>query len=794
MSDIVETYGIKARPTGILPLFTRALGALLGVVGLGLAGGGLELLNLGGSFYYLPAGVGYLVAAYLLLRLRPAGAWCVGAIALLTVLWAIWEVGVHYWALFPRLMMPLGFAAAALLLTAGWRPKGRRLPMAAAGGVAAALLVAQFASGFTVHDATISPAGASFQVAKVDNAPSDWTAYGRTTAGTRYAPFNQINRDNVSELKIAWQFHNGDHGPGVLQNTPLQIGDTLYTCSQNDIVSAVDADTGVVRWTHDPHAKGPTWQRCRGLGYYRLPAKAGAAASAPCAERILNNTTDARLIALDAATGAPCADFGDHGEVDLKVGMGPIKPGFYFQTSAPLVARNKVVVGGYVLDNQMVDEPSGVVRAFDARTGALSWAWDMANPSNTGLPPKGQTYTRATPNMWTHAAYDDRLGLVYLPLGNETPDYFGGNRMKVSDAYNSSIVAVDVETGKERWKVQTVHHDIWDYDLPAQPALVDAPDSAGHMTPALLQATKRGQIFLLNRETGAALAKIEEKPVTQAGAVPGEHLSPTQPYSTGMPTIGDQHLTERHMWGATMLDQLMCRIAFLQHQYGGDFTPPGLKPSIEQPGNAGGMNWGSVSYDPMNHLAFFNDIRIPSEFYLIPRAQYASWSKVHPWPEHDGHGPASMAGLPYGEATYFWLSPIGVPCTEPPFGTITAVNLITHKIAWQAPAGTAEKLGPFGIASHMPMPVGVPTYAGTMTTAGGLVFFGGFQDYYIRAYDAQTGREVWKYRLPVGASATPMSYVSPKTGRQYIVLSVGGAAHSPDRDDVVIAFALPPKS
>ncbi|MHB8286671.1 MAG: membrane-bound PQQ-dependent dehydrogenase, glucose/quinate/shikimate family [Caulobacteraceae bacterium] len=779
---------------GLSAILMRILGTVLGLIGLGLLGGGLELLILGGSPYYLVAGGAYLLSAYLLLRLRPAGAWLTGLIAALTVLWALWEVGAHYWALFPRLMMPIGIAAAALLVTAGWRPKGSRMALATAGSVAAVLLVVQFAAGFMIHGAIIPPAGAPFKLPAAGNAPSDWTAYGRTTAGTRYAPFNQINRDNVGDLKVAWQFHNGDHGPGVLQNTPLQIGGTLYTCSQNDIVSAVDADTGAVRWTHDPHARGATWQRCRGLGYYAMPAKAGVPATGACAERILNNTTDARLIALDAKTGALCVDFGDHGEVDLKAGLGPVKPNFYFQTSAPLVARNKVVVGGYVLDNQTVGEPSGVVRAFDAQTGTLAWAWDLANPANSGVPPAGQTYTRGTPNMWTHAAYDDALGLVYLPLGNETPDYFGGRRMKASDAYNSSVVAVDVESGKERWKVQTVHHDIWDYDLPSQPALVDAADDHGHVTPALLQATKRGQIFLLNRATGAALTRIEEKPVTQVGASPGEYLARTQPYSTGMPTIGDQHLTERHTWGATMLDQLMCRISFLQHQYGGDFTPPGLKPSIEQPGNGGGMNWGSVSYDPANHLAFFNDIRIPSEFYLIPRAQYPAWSKAHPWPEHDGHGPAAMAGLPYGEATFFWLSPIGVPCTEPPFGTITAVNLNTHKIVWQVPAGTAEKLGPFGIASHMPMPVGMPTYAGTMATAGGLVFFGGFQDYYFRAYDAQTGREVWRYRLPVGASATPMSYVSPKTGRQYIVLSVGGAAHSPDRDDVVMAFALPPKS
>jgi quinate dehydrogenase (quinone) len=790
MHDRIVPVQALARPQKSLWVLIQIVAGIIIVIGLALLCGGAWLATLGGSYYYLLAGGAYLFAGVQMSRLRSHGAWLVGGVAVVTLAWALWERGADYWALFPRLLMPLGMSAAALLLGALLSAKEKRIWMFAAGIFALVLTVGQFALAFSMHGVVQADPSAAFNISKAENVPSDWTAYGRTTAGTRYAPFDQINRSNVAQLEVAWTFHHGDTGPGVDQNTPLLIGDTIYTCSPNDIVAAIDADTGALRWRHDPHATGPTWQRCRGLSYYTMPATESA--SGVCAERIINGTTDGRLLALDAKSGELCPDFGDHGQLDLRQGMGLVEPGFAFETSAPLVARNNIVVGGYVLDNQKVGEPSGVVRAFDARTGALVWAWDLGNPQITREPPPGQSYTRGTPNMWTTAAYDDRLGLVYLPLGNETPDYFGGSRMKASDDYNSSIVAVDVLTGRERWKVQTVHHDIWDYDLPSQPALIDLPDGKGGTLPALMQTTKRGQIFLLNRETGAALAEIAEKPVTQKDAAPGERLSPTQPYSVGMPTIGAIKLTEKKMWGATMLDQLYCRISFLQHNYDGDFTPPGLRPSIEQPGNAGGMNWGSVSYDPANHLAFMNDIRVPSEFWLIPRDEYSAWAKAHPSP-HDGHGPAAMAGLPYGEATYFWMSPIGVPCTEPPFGTITAVDLVTRKIAWQVPAGTAEKMGPFGIASHMPMPIGMPTYAGTMATAGGLVFFAGFQDYYIRAYDAQTGKEVWKYALPVGASATPMSYISPKTGRQYIVLSVGGAAHSEDRADDVIAFALPAK-
>jgi quinate dehydrogenase (quinone) len=392
--------------------------------------------------------------------------------------------------------------------------------------------------------------------------------------------------------------------------------------------------------------------------------------------------------------------------------------------------------------------------------------------------------------MWTTASYDDKLGLVYLPLGNATPDYFGPGRPPNSEEYNATLVALDVTTGRERWKFQTVHHDIWDYDLPSQPALVDLPDGKGGTVPAVLQTTKRGQLFLLDRETGKPLAEVAEKPVPQNGAVPEEKLSATQPYSVGMPTIGAERITERTMWGMTMFDQLACRIAFHQLRYEGDFTPIGLTPAIQQPGNTGGMNWGSVSVDTQNNMAFMNDIRVPSVFRLVPRDEYEAYSKtVHS--DDTGHGPSKQSDTPYGMGTQVWMSALGVPCVQPPFGTVTAVDLNTRKVAWQVPAGTAEQLGPLGIRLGLPMPMGLPTYAGTSTTAGGLVFFAGFQDFYIRAYDAANGRELWKYPLPVGASATPMTYVSPATGRQYVVLSVGGAPYSSKVGDYVMAFALP---
>lgn len=769
---------------------TCALFALvLVLVGAYLLVGGVWLIAVGGSFVFAVFGLAYLAAAWLFWREHPLAGWLVGAAFLLALLWGLAESGLDFWPLFPRIVVPAGLAAAALALTFGLFPsQARKARWATLGSAAASALVVVAMLGGTLaaHGVISPPAGTPFQLAAGDNHPSDWTAYARTTAGTRFAPFNQINRDNVTKLVPAWTYRTTDYGSGVDQNTPLALGDTVYTCSPNDHVAALDADTGAVRWRNEPGASSPIWQRCRSLGSY----DAGLADGTPCAKRIFNSTIDAHLIALDAATGKPCPDFGTDGIVDLRPGMGPIPPGFYFQTSGPLVARDRIVIGGWVVDNQQRGEPSGVIRAFSARTGELLWAWDLGNPDITKLPPAGQTYTRGTPNMWTHAAYDDTLGLIYAPLGNETPDYFSPGRNPRSAEYNSSLVALDVETGRERWHVQTTHNDIWDYDLPSQPALADIPDGKGGVDRAIMQTTKRGQIFLFNRETGAPLAPVEERPVPQTGQVPEQTLSRTQPYSTGMPVIGAVHLTEPMTWGMTIFDQLACRIQFRSMRYDGDFTPPGLDWAIEQPGNVGGMNWGSIALDPANNYAYVVDIRLPIVFKLVPRADYEK--EAAPYPKVvDGHGPSPQEGTPYGIISNNWLTPFQTPCVQPPYGTVTAVDLKTRKVAWQVPAGTTEDTGPMGLVTHVPMKIGMPAYAGTSVTAGGLVFYAGFQDFYLRAYDAQTGAELWKYRLPVGSSATPMTYVSPKTGKQYVVISVGGAGHSPKVGNYVMAFALP---
>ncbi|MGR9296975.1 membrane-bound PQQ-dependent dehydrogenase, glucose/quinate/shikimate family [Rhizobium leguminosarum] len=758
---------------------------VLAFIGLGLIGGGAWLLRLGGSPYYAIVGLSYVVGAFLLWRRKISGSLIVLLVAVFTLPWALWESGLNFWALFARLMSPIALAGFALLFAPSRSPSANRKVFYAGALVTALIFVAGFGLSFVPHG-VIRPSAdiTAYKPAKGDNAPSDWTSYGRTTAGDRYSPFDQINRGNVSKLDLAWTYRTGK-SDGADQNTPLQIGDTVYTCTPTDVIAALDADTGKPRWTFDPKATAPYWQRCRGLGYYKMPQEAQSA-DGLCNERLVQTTIDARLLEIDSKTGVPCKSFGDNGTVQLSQGMGEVKTGYYFQTSAPLIARNLIVVGGWVTDNQEIGEPSGVIRAFNVVTGELEWAWDLGNPEITKLPPEGQTYTRATPNMWTTAAFDDKLGLIYAPLGNTTPDYYGVNRPGFADQYNATLVALDVTTGREKWKFQTVHHDIWDYDLPAQPVLIDLPDGNGATVPALLQTTKRGQLFLLDRRTGAPLAEVEEKPVSQEGGAPEEKLSPTQPYSVGMPTIGAERVTEQTAWGLTMFDQLACRIAFRKMRYDGDFTPIGTQYAIQQPGNLGGLNWGSVSVDLPNNRVFMNDIRVPSLFALIPREEYVDFALTT-----TAHGPsAPQRGTPYAMATEMWTSRLRVPCTQPPFGTVTAVDLSTRKIAWQVPAGTAEELGPFKIKTKLPMPMGLPSYAGTSATAGGVVFFAGFQDYYIRAYDAENGTELWKYPLPVGSSATPMTYVSPKTGKQYVLISVGGAPYSKDIGDYVLAFSL----
>lgn len=792
-------------------------GALVAVVGLVLLAGGGWLLVLGGSPYYLAAGLAIVACGVLLVRRHPAAGLVYAATLAATLAWALWEAGFAFWPLLPRLLAPavLGLFILLVIPTA---PKGRRRGQSAA--LVALLSLACVAVLGAALPATYSwgqaaePIQASSAAPAADG-PSDWRYYGRDPGGARYAPIDQINRENVDGLKVAWTFRTGEkpHRANQDQNTPLQVGDTLYVCTPTNVVIALDADTAREKWRHDPKVTPHFWHRCRGVGYWDgtqprvamgqaaapQPAAAPLAGASPtppaapaapaiCQRRIISSTINAQLFALDAATGQRCPDFGVGGMVDLRAGIGPIKRGFYFQTSMPTVVGDRIIIGGWVADNQELSEPSGVVRAFDVRTGALVWAWDLGNPAITGLPPEGQTYTRGTPNVWSTPAFDPDLGLVYLPTGNATPDYWGSHRSAASEQYSSSVVALDVATGRERWKFQTVHHDIWDWDVPSQPMLIDFPLADGRTAPALVQLTKRGQIFVLDRRTGQPLTKVEERPVPQAGVQPGEWVAPTQPYSVEMPAIGAPRLTEKLMWGATPLDQLYCRVQFRRHRYDGEFTPPGSKarPALQFPGNAGGMNWGSGAYDPRRGLLIFSEVRVPQSVYL-ERSNKPTLSlaltKDRP--------PQSRDAIPYEAENEWLLSFAFAPCLQPPHGTLTAVDLKTRKVAWQVPTGTAEAQAPFGLKSHLPIPIGTLGLGGAITTAGGVTFRAATTDPYLRAYDNATGKVLWQARLPLASSGTPMTYVSPKTGKQYVVVVAGGGTQSQEKGDYVMAYSLP---
>jgi len=767
---------------------------VLALTGLILLVRGATLMALGGSWYYAITGLLLLISGVLLGLRRMAAVWVYAAVFVGTLLWALWEVGLSFWPLVPRLapMLVFGFIFALLLPALNHGYKRQHTLILA--GVLLLVMVIGGAWMFRPHGVIRQPSTnfAHTNQTQIQEDENRWQYYGRTPRGTRFVPHAQINKDNVADLQIAWTFRTGEPPErlGAFQNTPLHIDNTLYVCTPLNKVFALNADNGEQRWMFDPEPDNawPFRPRCRGIGYYE-PAVIADDHTAACARRIVLTTVDARLMELDANTGQPCTDFGHNGTVNLSLGMGEIKPSYYFPTSMPTVIGNLIVVGGWVIDNQEVNEPSGVIRAFNADNGELVWAWDLGNPEVTGPPPP-QGYSRGTPNMWSTPAFDEELGLIYLPLGNGTPDFWVAHRSEETNVHASSVVALEIETGRKRWLFQTVHIDTWDYDVASQPALYDIPDGKGGMIPALIQATKTGQIFVLNRRDGTPIFPVEERPAPPGrGHVFGDIAADTQPFSVGLPMFGGNTLRERDMWGATFFDQLECRIAFKRLNYEGLYTrlhPDAI--TMLYPGFDGGMNWGGVAIDEQHGLLIVNDIRIPILAAMVPQDSTLPASSgirnpiVYP-----------QRGTPYSVHWGMFFSPVGIPCHAPPWGVIAAVDLRTGALVWQRPAGSIQDVTLAGVKVRLPMPVGMPTLGGPLITSAGLVFHGGTQDYYLRAYDVHTGDALWKGRLPVGAQATPMSYISSSSGRQFVVIAAGGAPypHSTEPGDYIVAYALP---
>jgi quinoprotein glucose dehydrogenase len=446
------------------------------------------------------------------------------------------------------------------------------------------------------------------------------------------------------------------------------------------------------------------------------------------------------------------------------------------------VSDKIIVIAGSVIDNYSTEEPSGVIRGFDVYTGKLVWAWDAGATDENALPSATHSYTNNSPNSWMTASYDSKLGLVYLPMGVQSPDIWGGNRTPEAERYASSLVALDINTGKRAWFYQTVHHDLWDMDLPSQPTLVDLSTPQGVVS-AVLQPTKTGNLFVLDRRTGQLIVPAPERPVPQ-GAAPGDHVAPTQPFSQ-LTFRPEEPLTGADMWGATIFDQLACRILFHRLRYEGTFTPPSLQGTLVFPGNLGMFEWGGIAVDPVRQIAIANPIAIPFVSQLLPRGPDNPTAPNDAHPSGSEIGVQPMYGTPYGVVLHPFLSPIGLPCMRPPWGYMAAIDLKTMKIAWMHRNGTVRDEAPLPI----PIKMGVPSLGGPLTTAGGVAFLTSTADYFIRAYDVTDGRELWEDRLPAGGQSTPMSYAVD--GHQYVVTAAGGhGSFGTKLGDYVIAYAI----
>jgi quinoprotein glucose dehydrogenase len=613
--------------------------------------------------------------------------------------------------------------------------------------------------------------------------------YGYDQGGSRFAPLDQITPGNVDQLAPAWTYHTGDlksRAPDVLKRstfevTPILVDDKLVACTSFNAVAAVDPSTGHELWRYDPEIKTDyrpaNWFTCRGVAVWRGPA----GTAGPCAERILTATADLRLIALDLKDGKPCADFGQDGAVRIDPGKPLLWPGEFQFTSPPAVIGDLVILGSAIGDNARVDAPRGTVRAFDVRTGAPRWRWDPV-PERADDPDAASWgdgwRTTGAANVWAPISIDEARGLIFLPTTSPSPDFYGGLRPG-DNRRADSVVALKAETGAVLWSYQLVHHDLWDYDNPAQPSLVTITLD-GKARDVVIQGTKQGLVFVLDRDTGAPVLPVEERPVPQGG-VAGEALSPTQPFPADLPLLGPDRITPEQAWGLTPWDRGACARAISSARSEGRFTPPSLQGTLEIPFSGGGVNWGGLAVDGGKGVVYVNSSNLVHRITLFPAADYEQMKQRFPDKEV-----SPQRGAPYGMKREMLFSPLGLPCNPPPWGVLTALDLGSRKILWQAPLGTTEELNPLGVASRL----GTPTFGGPLATASGLIFIGATLDDYLRAFDAKTGAELWTGRLPAPGIATPTTYLWQ--GRQYVLIAAGSRAESGvPAGDALVAFVLP---
>ncbi|MDA3131800.1 glucose/quinate/shikimate family membrane-bound PQQ-dependent dehydrogenase [Atlantibacter subterranea] len=792
---------IKHKQSSLIVVLTALFAVLCGLY---LLIGGVWLVTLGGSWYYPIAGLVMLGVAWLLWRGKQSALWLYAALLLATMLWSIWEVGFDFWALTPRCDI-LVFFGIWLILPFVWR----KLPVIsrpALPSMMVTLIITAGILGWAIFndpqeiDGTLKTDAAAATTTAPAIPDGDWPAYGRNQEGQRFSPLKQINADNVHELKEAWSFQTRDvklpTDPGEITNevTPIKVGDTLYLCSAHQRLFALDAATGKEKWHFDPQLNAnPSFQHvtCRGVSYHEARAdSASPDVVADCPRRIILPVNDGRLFAINADNGKLCESFANKGILNLQTNQPVTTPGMYEPTSPPIVTDKIIVIAGAVTDNYSTREPSGVIRGFDVNTGDLVWAFDPGAKDPNAIPSDEHHFSLNSPNSWAPAAYDAQLDLVYLPMGVTTPDIWGGNRTEEQERYASSIVALNASTGKLAWFYQTVHHDLWDMDMPSQPTLADITDKNGNVVPVIYAPAKTGNIFVLDRRDGKLVVPAPEKPVPQ-GPAKGDRLSPTQPFSelSFRPT---KDLSGADMWGATMFDQLVCRVMFHQLRYEGIFTPPSEQGTLVFPGNLGMFEWGGISVDPSRQVAIANPIALPFVSKLMPRGPDNPMEP--PETPHAASGQETgiqpQYGVPYGVTLNPFLSPFGLPCKQPAWGYISALDLKTNEVVWKKRIGTPRDSLPFSLPFPLPFNLGMPMLGGPISTAGNVLFVGATADNYLRAYNMTNGEKLWEGRLPAGGQATPMTY--EVNGKQYVVISAGGhGSFGTKMGDYIVAFALP---